>query len=1132
MKRMSLFILIAVAMLLSMNLYGQRVMGQELYDIGGSYPDNIIYPPEDGSVYFLAWNNERPEYVQDSREHSHINVLANMTGGRFVCRFNLDNFTAIGSPSNYSPGDLIIMDIFREVDGEIVGVARREWISNAGSDPVLFYDAGDGFYGPALALQIPPSVLFDSDQPAEYVITTDATIMAGYPMWEGDEYIYRANGWSLGKYWEIEFSTLGYENIVLDSSELMREFGPLYGPTEWKTYYQVGSSRTWVEWPEGNLYILPFAPEWVPISFDLPEAVENQGIVRIKWEFHAPGALFTGGYSQIRNVVVLGDEVYVPPVEYELTVAIEGEGTTVPEPGVYTYEEGTIVDLEAYPAEGWEFDRWVIDGLDVLDAMTSVTMNDDVMATAYFEMIILDPVAATDPVPVDGAVDVPIDTDLGWTYVSAYPPYADPVGFEIYVWDGDVLFHEGFIGGGPDTYTYNIPELAYETLYSWQIIPVTELPTRSTAQRTRAVQHNTRAAASRNTRDYPIWSFTTEEEPIVYYDLDISVAGNGTTDPAPGLYQEVYEAGDTVTITATAELNWQFDHWMINDIQVDENPYELLMNEDKVVVAHFSEIPPEEYTLSVDKLGEGMIYLNEAVDPLILPYEELIEEDTPIHLFAEAAEDWEFAHWMVNETRVVVTDNPYEFIMDGDYNIVAVFEELPPVPPFDIPYFNAFRSQDDVDLALAQGFELNDYELHATTDPYFRFITVGSYIESPDIDFTLYDALEFTFDTRNYGTGSNRELSLMVSTDGGDTYETAAALEVNTTSFETREVLVDLTDAYNVVTGKFKLEMTGGTGSIRFRDFYIDPAVPPVVEAPVFDPEEGTYYEPIDVTITAVPPEANIYFSFSEDPFDWLVYENPIPVVETTTIWAYAEYEGYESEIVSATYTIPLPAYTDLPYLETFDADLGDCYVYNVSGPARTWVWDSFDGNGYAYMNGYNTGDTEEDWLIIPGINLDEYDEVIMNFDTAYNFGSDDDDNYLKLFYSQEYAGVGDPTSVTDWVEIPFIQPATGGYTWTNSGELQLPDLTGTIWLGFKYHYTPGNYRAWQIDNINIEEAPEIPIVATPTFDPEAGTYYEPQNVEILTTTEDAIIYYSLSDEPYEWVLYEDLLFIEVTTTI
>src|SRR5690554_906917 len=271
MKRMSLFILIAVAMLLSMNLYGQRVMGQELYDIGGSYPDNIIYPPEDGSVYFLAWNNERPEYVQDSREHSHINVLANMTGGRFVCRFNLDNFTAIGSPSNYSPGDLIIMDIFREVDGEIVGVARREWISNAGSDPVLFYDAGDGFYGPALALQIPPSVLFDSDVDP---VTTDATLVSS------TDGVYQATDWLVGDGWYAEFSTLGYENIVLDSSELMREFGPLYGPTEWKTYYQVGSSRTWVEWPEGNLYILPFAPEWVPISFDLPEAVENQEIGR------------------------------------------------------------------------------------------------------------------------------------------------------------------------------------------------------------------------------------------------------------------------------------------------------------------------------------------------------------------------------------------------------------------------------------------------------------------------------------------------------------------------------------------------------------------------------------------------------------------------------------------------------------------------------------------------------------------------------------------------------------------------------------------------------------------------------------------------------------------------------------
>src|SRR5690554_2159140 len=118
MKRMSLFILIAVAMLLSMNLYGQsRVVAQELYDIGGSYPDNIIYPPDDGSVYFLAWIPEiGDEWKQDSRIHDNIGALSNMEEGKFLCRFNLGNFTAIGAPRNWLQYDTVIMEIYQEYD--------------------------------------------------------------------------------------------------------------------------------------------------------------------------------------------------------------------------------------------------------------------------------------------------------------------------------------------------------------------------------------------------------------------------------------------------------------------------------------------------------------------------------------------------------------------------------------------------------------------------------------------------------------------------------------------------------------------------------------------------------------------------------------------------------------------------------------------------------------------------------------------------------------------------------------------------------------------------------------------------------------------------------------------------------
>ena len=167
------------------------------------------------------------------------------------------------------------------------------------------------------------------------------------------------------------------------------------------------------------------------------------------------------------------------------------------------------------------------------------------------------------------------------------------------------------------------------------------------------------------------------------------------------------------------------------------------------------------------------------------------------------------------------------------------------------------------------------------------------------------------------------------------------------------------------------------------------------------------------------------------------------------------------------------PATTIIPYVEPFDSDLGDCYTYSVSGATKEW----YQTGGYAKMNGYNSGDTEEDWLILPGINLDNYSNEIMSFDSWYKYGTDDANNYIKLLYSANYAGLGDPTG-SSWTELSFAHPGAAE-TWTGSGNIDLSAISGTsVWIAFKYHYESGNYRTWEIDNISIAEvanlAPEI----------------------------------------------------------
>ncbi len=166
-------------------------------------------------------------------------------------------------------------------------------------------------------------------------------------------------------------------------------------------------------------------------------------------------------------------------------------------------------------------------------------------------------------------------------------------------------------------------------------------------------------------------------------------------------------------------------------------------------------------------------------------------------------------------------------------------------------------------------------------------------------------------------------------------------------------------------------------------------------------------------------------------------------------------------------YTVSGPATTTLPYSETFDTDLGDCYTYSVSGATKEWMWNST--YGFAQMNGFDSGDTEEDWLILPGINLDNYSNEILSFDTWYRFGSDDANNYLKLVYSTDYAGIGDPSGST-WTELTYTQPASD-QTWGSSGSIDLSSISGTsVYIAFKYRYESGSYRLWEVDNIDIQE--------------------------------------------------------------
>lgn len=158
-----------------------------------------------------------------------------------------------------------------------------------------------------------------------------------------------------------------------------------------------------------------------------------------------------------------------------------------------------------------------------------------------------------------------------------------------------------------------------------------------------------------------------------------------------------------------------------------------------------------------------------------------------------------------------------------------------------------------------------------------------------------------------------------------------------------------------------------------------------------------------------------------------------------------------------------------IPYSEDFSSSLGDLESFSVSGASKEWAQNS----GSAKMNGYNSGDTEEDWLIFPSFNLDNYSNEELTFETNYNYGTSNASNYLKLMYSVDYSGNGDPSSAT-WIELSYTQPSSTN-TFTSSGAVDISGLTGTmVTIAFKYNYNSGSYRQWLIDNINIQSVSSV----------------------------------------------------------
>ena len=137
-------------------------------------------------------------------------------------------------------------------------------------------------------------------------------------------------------------------------------------------------------------------------------------------------------------------------------------------------------------------------------------------------------------------------------------------------------------------------------------------------------------------------------------------------------------------------------------------------------------------------------------------------------------------------------------------------------------------------------------------------------------------------------------------------------------------------------------------------------------------------------------------------------------------------------------------------------------------------------------------------------------------------------------FNSNQWSWSTDGQNFTDFGPVINPTESTGGEIIIIDAPSDIDD-NSTVYLRYTLDGATSASGNNRIDNLQLNAAEDDPDqVATPTFDPAGGTYFEPQQVTLSTNTEGADIYYTLNgaDPTEDDILFVDPIDVEEDVTI
>jgi len=203
------------------------------------------------------------------------------------------------------------------------------------------------------------------------------------------------------------------------------------------------------------------------------------------------------------------------------------------------------------------------------------------------------------------------------------------------------------------------------------------------------------------------------------------------------------------------------------------------------------------------------------------------------------------------------------------------------------------------------------------------------------------------------------------------------------------------------------------------------------------------------------------------------------------------------------------PVSSEIPTISTVfsddfeDGTLDKYEAFSVKG-AQVWASSSYGGTKFAKISGYASGNNEnEDWLIIPSLNLSTTAVATLSFSSAFKYTG----NKLVLKYSTNYDGGSDPTGFT-WTDLSFnMEAGSGTFLWTPSGNINIPGMPNSnVSIAFVYTSTTAAASTWEIDNILITSKnsnAEIPVsVRNDFYKYTNNSWVKPSNITCIQPSE------------------------------